>query len=483
MVERLDDGWDIGHHSTGDLGLSFNRLPPEIVGEIFLHAANDVPLMPVTLSHIDRFSRNVAINLPKLWDRISIRLAPRIVELYFERSRAALLIVDAVLPPLLGYWTPRTSRRMKEFMAAMQPHGRRIQVLKIRQYFVEFVDLSELLDLLTTSSLGEGLKVLEIGETGDQVQEWPEDQLPDFDRWKDSPSAPECIAIYGSCPTIWVLRTISFGRLVRLEIADNSDLGLRPLLEGLGRSPLLETLKLSNCIITAGRNEQEFPTISLSVLHTLEVVHTGAPGLPFFDHLGPFPKLTTFAMAFVEIDDKRPDTEFTRFMRRHPSIRNVQLDDFFTSTEGWKLVFGCFSLTTHLRLSNCFLKDENLAILCGSVDDVSLDVLMPNLTHITLDNEWELHSEAISRLVKQRLAWCGDRKDIVIQPLQSVVLRGWDDAKLNKDDIDLIRGSVKDFVLETVWGDGTESEASSDSGRDYEYCWSDIDPNELAFDE
>ncbi|KAG9019852.1 hypothetical protein FRB90_003442 [Tulasnella sp. 427] len=476
-AEAAADATPSLHDNTA---LPLQYLPPEIVGEIFLLAAQDAPLMPITLSHIDRFSRHVATNLPKLWSLISIKLAPRIAGLYLERSKSVPLVVDAVVPPLHDNWTPKALQRINDFLSAARPHSHRVQELKIRQYFSEAPQAFEILNFLFTSPLGKALSVLEIGGREDFEHPFQDPTYLD-DGWKESRLMPESLAVYGVHHTNWAFRTISFNQLAHLEISENSDLPFRVYLAALGRCPLLETLTLSRLLIT-GEDADDFPTVSLPRLRAFELDHSGAPGLPFFDQMGPFPELRTLTMSYVAIDDERPDTDFSRFMHRHASIQIVHLDDFFSTNQGWHMIFACFPSATHLRLSNCALEDEDLAILDASSTHGEGGIMMLNLTHITLENEWGIESQTVLRLLASRSANNVAAEGSKVETLHSVVLRGWHNSKLKEMKLTLAQNPCGVVLFETTSEDGVDSNSNREGETDYECCWSDVDPNELAFD-
>ncbi|KAG8946989.1 hypothetical protein FRC04_011285 [Tulasnella sp. 424] len=453
------------------------RLPPEILGEIFLLAAEDVPLMPITLSHIDRFSRHVAINLPRLWSTISIRLAPPIIDLYLARSNLTPLFVDAMVPPLLDSWSIKAEQRCKGFLFKLKPHIHRVRVLKCPQFNLMLPDLIEILDILMSSGLGPELKELEFGEMEEQVEEWLDSQLPGIRHGERDALIPRCVTIHGAYSTCWAFQAISFARLRQLNITDNPTLDFNDLLGALSQAPSLESLRLVNCAIKADEG-LAFPVLSLPNLRTLELIHLTAPEIPFFDSLGTFPRLSSFTMTIVDVVEPNPEADLIQFIQRHPSIRAVYLHDFVTTPDGWRMVLGSFASATHLRLSSCNLEDIHLSALS---DPDSNNALMPHLVHLTLDNELFLHSDTVARIVRDRLAAGTRTPNPEVQPLKSVTLRGWDASKMNPEDLASISNSVDNFVLDTFDGGASPSGTESDAGTDYEYCWSDISSEELGF--
>ncbi|KAG8893401.1 hypothetical protein FRC00_010562 [Tulasnella sp. 408] len=454
------------------------QLPPEILSEIFHIAAKDAPLMPITLSHVDRFHRHVAINLSRLWSTISIRLAAPLVDLYLERSQSAPLFIDAMVPPLMEFWSIKAEQRCKGFLLKLKPHAHRIRVLKCQQYKPTLSGLNDVLSLLRLSGLRSELTELELGETGEQTEEWSDSELPATRHGESDAPAPQCITIHGAYSTCWTFQVISFTRLHHLNITDNSDLDFDRLLGNLRRAPELESLQFVNCVVRADEGSV-FSALSLPNLRSLELIHLTAPEIPFFDSLGTFPKLSSFTMTIVDVLEPNPEADLIRFIARHPSIRTVYLHDFITTRDGWRLVLGNFAFATHLRLSACNLEDDDLSIL--SVPDTG-DVLMPDLRHLTLDNELFLNSQTIAGIARDRLAAGTKAQNTKVQPLQSVTLRGWDASKMDTEDLDSIKTSVEDFVLDMFGGGGGTSDNESDLGTDYEYYWSDVDPAELALD-
>lgn len=476
---NLDDDASTDAISASELrALRPRQLPPEIMGEIFQIAAKDAPLMPITLSHVDRFHRHVAINLSRLWSTISIRLAAPIVDLFLERSQSAPLFVDAMVPPLTEVWSIKADQRCMGFLLKLKPHAHRVRVLKCQQFKPTLSGLSDILRLLMLSDLRSGLTELELGETGEQIEEWSDSELPGTRHGESDAPAPQCITIHGAYSTCWTFQVISFARLYHLNITDNSDLDFDKLLDNLRRAQNLESLKFVNCAIRADEGSV-FSALSLPNLRSLELIHLTAPEIPFFDSLGTFPKLSSFTMTIVDVLEPNPEADLIRFISRHSSIRTVYLHDFITTRDGWRLVLGHFAFATHLQLSACNLEDDDLLIL--SVSDTD-DVLMPDLRHLTLDNELFLHSHTIARIARDRLAAGSKTRNTKVQPLKSVALRGCDASKMDPEDLGSIMNSVEDFVLDMFGGGAGASDTESDLGTDYEYYWSDVDPAELAFD-
>ncbi|KAH9940823.1 uncharacterized protein BXZ73DRAFT_42496 [Epithele typhae] len=86
------------------------KLPPELLSEIFTHIAADCynerktnstsPVYKwITLGHVCRVWRNVALNTPRLWSRIVFTRKTEIIETMFSRSKKAPLWVSAAIAP------------------------------------------------------------------------------------------------------------------------------------------------------------------------------------------------------------------------------------------------------------------------------------------------------------------------------------------------------------------------------------------------
>ncbi|KAG8935314.1 hypothetical protein FRC01_003066 [Tulasnella sp. 417] len=454
------------------------QLPPEILSEIFLMAAEDVPLMPITLSHVNRFYRHVATDLSRLWSTISIRLPAPFIDLHLQRSQSAPLVIDAMVPPTTDDWSIKAERLCKQFLLRLRPHAHRVRILRCQQFKPTLPALIDILGFLGSLGLRAELTELELGETGEQAEEWDDGALPEARHGETDAPAPRRITIHGSYSTCWTFQVVSFACLRHINITDNSNLDFDTLLESLRRAQTLESLALVNCAIKADEGSV-FSALSLPNLRTLELIHLTAPEIPFFDSLGTFPKLSSFTMTIVDVVEPNPDADLIRFICRHPSIRSVYLNDFITTRDGWRLVLGSFAFATHLRLSNCNLEDDDLSILGGPDTD---GILMPNLSHLTLDNELFLHSHTIARIARGRSAAGAKTQSPQVQPLKTVTLRGWDALKMDPEDMDSIVNSVGEFVLDMFGGGDSASDTESDLGTDYEYCWSAIDPGELEFD-
>ncbi|KAG9001324.1 hypothetical protein FRB90_011642 [Tulasnella sp. 427] len=134
-------------------------------------------------------------------------------------------------------------------------------------------------------------------------------------------------------------------------------------------------------------------------------------------------------------------------LRGCPQLQTLGLCCFETEDSWWKEVFNTATCVKHLRLRNNEFLEEDLESLCES------GLVMPYLERLALENVFGIKTDVVRRIVV-------DRPD-----LQYVELRGWDATRVAKEDVEFLRSSVRDFVLETFGG--TEQAISNEDESDW----------------
>lgn len=469
----------LNHTRFGTFGLL--KLPPEILGEIFISACKDVVYMALTVAQISTYCRDVALSTPQLWTDISFLSPPSVTSIYLERSKALPVAIDLTVIGFYPFSTPNdASAGLVEFCAIMQPHGRRIRDLTMVftevEYAVIVFTLTEKLDLSSLEYLEFGIAnaVPHIPDilqsTSDVVQ-----------AFYAKPSRVLCVRglrftqAWESRPTIsTTLEDLRFKECVDLRLAD--------LAEILSCTPLLKIFHLHHCTFQRGLywtdNAKRNVAVNLPRLITVEMqmiwppVHLFSPNSPLST-----PSLKHVTAAFQSDGDVNfPNSWLTDLTAANSQLSSLDVTNVVVPSETWTIAFQSSPAISALRMNSCELEDEVLRILSPTSATNEQAVLLPNLQRLTLDNEVKLSSSAIKDIVCERHALAQaegtDRDENCVVPLEELTLRGWDATNIDDRDIDAIKECVARFNIgmirsgmSDVLDEGSESDGQSISDQ------------------
>ncbi|KIO26951.1 hypothetical protein M407DRAFT_23776 [Tulasnella calospora MUT 4182] len=411
---------------------SFSLLPTELLCKIFESICTPrSPLSsPLILSHVDSHFRSVALDMPSLWSTIDNIVPLPIAKLYLERSIGAPLDVRIGPngPPALE------DDKSVQLFYCLEPHAHRVKDLKIVAD-----DLHVMIGLEESMDCGElfgGLEKLEFGLCGDS-----QPNGYDLPFRLAEPSSLRELRLWGYTLDRWIDTFPTFLRRLRLS---EVDISFKVLAAALERSPDLSVLVLEDCILSgyakkalaAGRLvDLQFIRIALGDMVQLAgLIRT--PALASLSVVGP---------------SSTANTEFlVNLAKSSKEILFVEICDYDLTENDWLAIFKHLPNLTYLRVRASYSSDQDLQAL-------TITQTLPNLTSITLDNEFRLSTLLVEQIARAH------------PKLESIVLRGWDPSNVSAESLVEISKLVKNIYVETFGtspeedgGEDTESDSNDD---------------------
>ncbi|KAG8901080.1 hypothetical protein FRB99_005575 [Tulasnella sp. 403] len=433
----------------------FLRLPAELIIAILELASESDRAIPVVFSCLNSALRQLVTAKSSLWTHIDIMDGRLMTEVRLARSGSTPLHVR--IAPLPTISIDEGCRRIDEFSQILAPHVPCVRSLDIESVHPQWVSAA--------------ISHIESGN-------W---ETLDFLGVKVTNRIP---SLYGSTPDCDISRVVCMARRLHLQgIADylsssaifsnvvrelhltevSGDLAL----DALGAMPELEHLVLRHLpsglapVQSLGERMESSPLVHLAALRRVELVSETSGYL-----LTPIsaPNLETLALG----SDALIVGVLLPFLERTEHLRNLEISNCHKFPwMHWRHILRTVPSLARLRLCGTMACTEHLGVLVAEPDSVSGGglphqeehrdgILCPNLEELVLDNEYEVGSDVVRRIVSSRLASNG-----IVSTIRSVVMRGWAQDYLRKDDVEEIRRQVEHFVLET-WDTGRMVQCEDD---------------------
>lgn len=456
-----------------------DELPPEILGKIYILACNGNLYMPLHVSQISTYSRDVAVSTPQLWTNINSLMPPQITSKYLERSKALPISVDMTMIGSYPFDNLNAARiGLEEFFTMIRPHGRRIRDLVM--VFTEeghAMLAFEWMEKLLLSSL----EFLEFGMTNivptvtDRLSNIP-NILPTL---LTSPS--RCLCARGfEFLEAWEPGPSISTCLLELRLSECARLGLVDLAEILTCTPSLKTLILRDCKFrdgpSWGDNFKRNTVVHLPELTRVEMQWIWPP----LSILSPHSPISTPGLKHVTAAFKSdyyedcPQSWLTDLSAANPQLSSLDVTNCVVSLDTWTTALRNWPSMFSLRTNSCEIEDQIVQIFSPSY--AGSDMVLPNLRQLTFDNELKLSSSTIKAIACERHSYAkmggaGGHEGHGVA-LQEVTLRGWDAARVDESDVVAIKGCVERFNLgvfnsgmSDVLDGGSESGGQSVNGQ------------------
>ncbi|KAG8898266.1 hypothetical protein FRC00_003046 [Tulasnella sp. 408] len=253
-------------------------------------------------------------------------------------------------------------------------------------------------------------------------------------------------------------------------LANDTKLSVSDLLIFPNKLPNLETLVVQDCTIQ--QDPHVAPSaVTLPHLTTLEYVTLSDTSIASLHQALLTPKLVSLKLWwFFGLKPWRKEAQpLVAMLRMNPQLQSLDLCNCVLESSGWRDAFSEAISLKYLRLRSCELESIDLETLSElGVGEDGEQHLLPLLNHLVLENVSELSTGDIRRIVIHRPG------------LRSLELREWDGTNVAEEDVQLMRQSVEDFVLETYYkqsgvleeeGEDEENYGSSSSGTPSEQSW------------
>ncbi|KAG8901081.1 hypothetical protein FRB99_005576 [Tulasnella sp. 403] len=431
------------------------NLPPELIVTILEFATERDWAIPVLFSHSNSFLRQLVLGAPSLWTYIDIVDGRSKTEVHLTRSGSAPLHVR--IAPLPTIAIDEGCRRINGFLQILAPHASRVRSLDIDSVHPQWVAAAM---PLIESGNWDPLDFLGVRVTNNVPSAYIGAPHCDVSRVVCNARRLHLQGVTGR-----VSSSTIFSDVVReLHL---TDVPVELALGALGATPSLEHLVLRYLRSTPPLEPNPIALsqpIHLAALRSAEVFRALAGLLlPSIDA----PNLETFVFG----KDGPIGGILLQFLERTKRLQSFEIRSWDIQTEYWRDILRALPCLTRLRLCGTMACTQHLSVLVAELGD-GRDTdgpLCPNLEELVLDNEYELGSDVIRRLVSSRLATNG-----IHSTIYSVVMRGWAYDHLREDDVEEIRCRVVHFVLET-WDTRCIVRDVEDGGSGFLSLGSDVD--------
>ncbi|KAG8947054.1 hypothetical protein FRC04_011234 [Tulasnella sp. 424] len=448
-------------------------LPYELLAGIIQLVLQEDPHVNMTMSHVNSALRSLTLSASSLWTTIDIMFPNERIQAHLERSGSSLLQVRASLV-FLTTGSAHAMRKLDSFKDMIKPHAARIASLEMRYANAawNYTALARFLELGPFSSLDEfeyGLLLHQPFPTATQFR---------FN------CKPKRIRLEGL--PISTFLPIYSARVISLKVTETWEGGFTHWREALRMMPSLQNLELSDFNLrilelsefNPGGPVNSIDPISLPHLQTLSLVRVPRAVLGELLSALQTPSLVSVTITFLEPDglhEYNPIAYWTKpqpthgmsevvllpFVSANPQLEELDLQNCCMTPDMWTTVFSQLRNLKKLRIASSDVTGEALASLVVSPGS---SPALPFLTHITLDNESldkesDLFFPFIDELIttrwnlfqQQQVNRLNGQAQIV--PLQSVVLRGWDESHIppiyRSTELNRLRGYIEYLHLET----------------------------------
>ncbi|KAG8900354.1 hypothetical protein FRC00_013306 [Tulasnella sp. 408] len=430
-------------------------LPTELIYNVISFASQPNQHVHITLSQVNRFFRSLVNTSPLLWTKIDLAYPIPIISLYVERSvRSPLEIIADDGESAVMLQVVERQDRTSECLALLRPHRNRIHSIRVRDADAAFwgLDLRDMTrvpppqpepgdNFLWCSALC-NLKALDL----------------EFGDWY----------FYGSItiPPITNLRELRLGgpwsrpylplfspQLQSLALADCL-VELSVIMESLRCAPELEHLALSDLMIDSAAQADTTPVI-LHHLRCLSFIRCSTADTQTVLQRISLPVLSALTIHFTIEADGTGASPINQvvdgsgvelFTRAQPTIQHLDIIAFPPNDTFLEVTLERLPGLRHLRIASASLRDDQLLLLSvGTVNEATMPrTLCPQLTSITIENEFYITSKAIRRIVESRHA--------ASIPLTTLTLRGLDGTKITSEDIESLAAyGITELVVDVFY--------------------------------
>lgn len=418
-------------------------LPVELLQDIFhlVGSSGREIRNPLTLSHVSSHFRSVVLGMPSLWTTIDNLLPIPIVELYTTRSGAEPLRFSMSADRLASI--PQLSRN--RWLDILFKSSGRIKAMEV--YGCNPPACGQWTGFLNDhGTLFRSLVTLEL-----VISEWGQRDYggPKCPRWEWFPCLQD-LWIRGYRSDGWVGFWDPFPpSLRRLKLSKGGKIPIRILSKALRDIPDLRVLSLDHCSVEPPWGPRSVDVITMTNLEELEVTRMSTTDIRVLTSHMHTPNLTSLSVTYLVDRGLNIAEILIPFTRAHPQLRSLQIRECSMAKKECMSILESVTHLNRLVIRASDLQDEDLRGLgLASVP------ILPNLTHLTLENELRLTTSLVEQVVRTH-------PDLV-----SVILRGWDASHISKANVSVISGLVPYVRIQTFGNTKDEFDAGSDGEED-----------------
>ncbi|KAG8971865.1 hypothetical protein FRC05_010532 [Tulasnella sp. 425] len=415
-------------------------LPVELLQHIFRLTAlsRHWVRIPLVLSHVNSHFRTIVLGIPSLWTVLDDSLSMPIVELYATQSGDEPLVLSFRTDYLFGksshsaqdwfdFLSRESARVERVTVVGTSPQGVSSWGRRFDGYaddeLIIFPSLTTLVISLSTDSHDRAL----------------------CPTWSHFPFLRE-LWIQGCwCPG-WVGPQDPFPPTLRhLRLSQITSAPLTRILEALSGVLGLVGLALADCTLDL---EEAVPPLSsrvtLACLDELEFERVRAADMSTISLYLSTPNLSSLSITYPLLSGGTADFPIP-FTVAHPQISSLRILDCRLTSNEWGMALRNLDNLANLHIRASSLTDGDLSML-------EEGTVAPQLVHITFENELDLTTSFIERVVRAH------------PNVESVVLRGWAANNVSQGVVETISKLVRHVIVDVSDGVQQENENGSEEG-------------------
>ncbi|KAG9001020.1 hypothetical protein FRB90_011694 [Tulasnella sp. 427] len=431
---------------------TFEILPLELILHILTLAKPFDPHLHFTLSHLNRSIRSFINSSPIFWTEINFLYPLPLILLYIERSSDSPLHIvadDGGGRTLASYAWQQQIDRIGEHLAPLRNHRHRIRSLRVSDGDAAYWGLDRR-DMTKVPA--------------------PRPDPSDNFLWNSLLCNLECldlefldwdVNIELVMPPVANLRKLRLcGRwnahylplfapqLESVALQGSPSVSLDVILTALAAIPTLTRL------VFADLNSKESASrtsLTFEGLDDLSLTRCSRSTVQRILQDNKFPSLTSLSIHF-SIERRMPNSTGVRgtqlFSIGLPALQALELVDHPSSSNFLLNTLQWLPALFRLRIASSSMQDVDLQSLVVP-EHTRNGVLCPRLSSLTVDNEFNVTSSMIRRIITSRHA--------ASSPLKSLTLRGLDGTKVTAEDMeDLDAFGVTELYVDVFYADNHE---------------------------
>ncbi|KAG8900382.1 hypothetical protein FRC01_010160 [Tulasnella sp. 417] len=235
--------------------------------------------------------------------------------------------------------------------------------------------------------------------------------------------------------------------LRRLKVSKGGKIPISTLLKALGGLPNLHVLNLDHCSLEQPPVLQQTDGITMTNIEELEVTRMLTDDIRALISQVHTPNLTSLSITYPVDRGLNIAKILIPFTKAHPELRSLQIRECTIAKNEWSSILQNVASLNHLAIRASDLRDEDLRGLA-----LGFLPIVPNMTHLTLENELRLTTSLVEQVVRTH------------PQVVSVILRGWNASNVSQANVSAISRLVSHVEIQTFGNPEDEDCVGSERG-------------------
>ncbi|KAG8903278.1 hypothetical protein FRC00_000180 [Tulasnella sp. 408] len=239
----------------------------------------------------------------------------------------------------------------------------------------------------------------------------------------------------------------------RLKFSKGRKIPIGIMLKALKDLDLLRVVSLDHCALEVRLALEHGGDITMNGLEELEVARMSTDDSKVLALHMHTPNLMSLSLTYPVERGLNVANLLIPFTKAHAQLRSLQIKECSMTKNEWTSILQNLAHLNRLVIRASDLRDDDLRGLA-----LAFLPIIPNLTHLTLENELQLTTSLVEQIVRTH------------PNLVSLILKGWDASNVSKASVAAIYRLVPYVRIQTF--DDTEDEVDADGDGDEEQ-WDD----------